>query len=122
MMTGADVHPYVPEARVEVFTGVQTRRRWPAHVKAQIVAESYATTVGETALRHSVSKNQIFGWRRHARSGSPGFAPVVVADREARCEAFGVIEAELAGARIRIPPGSSPELVRLVLLTLKTGR
>jgi hypothetical protein len=48
--------PRLPSSRrIEVFTGAAPRRRWSAEAKAQIVAESYETSVGETSARHSVS-------------------------------------------------------------------
>ncbi len=46
-------------ARVEVFTGRGRRRRWSAALKAQIVEDSYLTSVGEAASRYDVSKTQI---------------------------------------------------------------
>jgi transposase-like protein len=53
--------------RVAVYSHSAPRRRWPAELKAQIVAESYASTVSEVAARYMVSTTQIFGWRRAAR-------------------------------------------------------
>lgn len=53
--------------RVAVHSHSAPRRRWPAELKAQIVAESYASTVAEVAARYMVSTTQIFGWRRAAR-------------------------------------------------------
>lgn len=69
MMPGDDVLTVpVPVARrIEVFTGVGQRRRWSAEAKAQIVAESYETSVGEVAKRYSLAKTQVFTWRRDTR-------------------------------------------------------
>lgn len=124
MMGGDDVRPYSPVARVEVFEGAKPRRQWPVELKAQIVAESYATGVGPTALRHDLAKNQIFSWRREARlRPGPAFASVVVEDqRNGGGGCAGVIEVEIGSAGVRIPPGSDPHLVKAVLLTLKGGR
>lgn len=67
--------------RFEVFTGSgRRRRRWSAEAKAEIIAESYATSVGETADRHGLSKAQLFTWRRDAQQAAAvsGFARVEV--------------------------------------------
>ena len=85
MMLGDNVLSEPVVRRVEVFTGVGRRRRWSAEAKAQIVAESYATSVGEVADRYGLAKTQLFTWRREAR-GARGdacpsesiFAPVVL--------------------------------------------
>jgi transposase len=47
------------------------RRRWPDHVKAQIVAESYqpGVRVVDVARRYGLIAQQVFDWRRHARQG-----------------------------------------------------
>ena len=49
MMPGDDVLLMPSARRIEVFTGTGQRRRWSAEAKVQIVAESYATSVGETS-------------------------------------------------------------------------
>jgi len=70
---GDDVLP-MPVARwIEVFTALGQRRRWSADAKAQIVAESYETSVGEVADRYSLAKTQVFTWRHDASAQpSPG--------------------------------------------------
>ena len=86
MMPGDDVLTEPVSRRIEVFTGAGRRRKWSAEAKAQIVAESYASSVGEVADRYGLAKTQLFTWRRDARakiaaSVDPGplqFAPVVV--------------------------------------------
>jgi transposase len=47
------------------------RRRWPDHVKAQIVAESFqpGVRVVDVARRYGLIAQQVFDWRRHARQG-----------------------------------------------------
>jgi transposase len=67
MMPGDDVLMMPTGRRIEVFTGAGRRRRWSAEAKAQIVADSYATSVDEAADRHSLSKTQVFTWRRAAQ-------------------------------------------------------
>lgn len=55
-MPGDDVL-IMPSARqIEIFTGAGPRRKWSSELKAQIVAESYVTSVGEAAARHNLSK------------------------------------------------------------------
>lgn len=66
------------------------------------MAESYETSVGEVAARYSLSKTQVFTWRRDARRSSS--AEVVVDDGGPRSgeAADGAIKVELVGARVRI--------------------
>jgi len=122
MMSGDDVLTMPAAARrIEVVT-VAGRRRWPAEAKAQIVAESYETSVGEVAERYSLAKTQVFTWRREARLATRhlGFAPVVVEDGMA--SEAGVIEVRLGDAVMRIPPGADPRMAAAVLSVLKRGR
>ena len=58
-----------PVRRFEVFTGAGRRRRWAAEAKAEIVAESFASsgTVSSVARRHGLTAQQLFAWRRAAR-------------------------------------------------------
>jgi transposase len=67
MMRGDDVLPEPAARRVEVFTGAGRRRRWSDEAKILTVAESYATSVGESADCHGLIKTQVFTWRREAR-------------------------------------------------------
>ena len=55
--------------RIEVMTGPSGRRRWPEHVKAGIVLESYrdGVSVADVARRHGISGPQLHAWRRAAR-------------------------------------------------------
>ena len=57
--------------RVEVFTGTARRRRWSAEEKAQIVAESYATSVGEaiSALGRGIDDGIPGRWRKRGNGG-----------------------------------------------------
>ena len=121
MMSGDDVLTMPAARRIEVVT-VAGRRRWSAEAKAQIVAESHETSVGEVAERYSLAKTQVFTWRRDARraAGRLGFASVMV-DDEAAPE-VGVIEVRLGEAVIRIPPGADPRMAAAVLAALKRLR
>ena len=119
-----------PARRVEIFTGAGRRRTWPAEVKAGIVAESYGAgeTVSAVARRHGLTVQQLFAWRRAARrardmaeAAGVSFVPVVSGDAPLP-RAGAVIEIELAGAVVRVPPGAEPGMVRVVLRALRSGR
>ena len=58
--------------RIELITGQGRRRRWSTDDKARIVLESLApgANVSEVARRHGLSPQQLFGWRREARTQS----------------------------------------------------
>lgn len=57
--------------RIDVVTGPTGRRRWPEHVKASIVLETYrdGVSVADIARRHEISAPQLHAWRRAARDG-----------------------------------------------------
>lgn len=42
--------------RIEILTGAGRRRKWSAEAKARIVAESYASSVGEVADHYGLAK------------------------------------------------------------------
>jgi transposase-like protein len=68
MMRDDDVLMMPAARRIEVLSARDQRRRWSAEAKAQIVAEGYEASVGEVADRYSMSKAQVFTWRRDARA------------------------------------------------------
>ncbi len=120
-MPSDDVLTMPVARRIEVFTGAGRRRRWSPETKARVVAESYATSVGEAADRYGLAKTQIFTWRRDARRSA--FAPVVVDDPVGPGETIdGVIEVELEGARVRIGRSAEAGLVAAVIGALRTPR
>ena len=122
MMRDDDVLMMPAARRIEVLSGPGQRRRWSAEAKAQIVAESYETSVGEVSDRYSLSKTQVFTWRRDARRS--GFAEVVVEDPgSGPVDAVdGAIEIELVGARVRIGREADPRLAVAVIGALRVGR
>jgi transposase len=122
MMPGDDVLTMPVARRIEVFTGPGQRRRWSADAKAQIVAESYETSVGEVADRYSLAKTQVFTWRRDGRRSA--FAEVVVDDAGPGSgeAADGVIEIELVGARVRIGREADARMAVAVIGALRAGR
>jgi transposase len=103
--------------RIEVITGTGRRRRWTTEAKARIVAESFSgnAPASEIARRHGIRPQQLFGWRREARTGHlapagegvPSFAPIVtdvlghnvpLASAAVGC----AIEIEIAGMIVRV--------------------
>ena len=56
---------------IEVVQRTRGYRRWPAEVKARIVAESFqpGVRVVDVARRHGLAAHQLSDWRRHAREG-----------------------------------------------------
>ena len=124
--------------RVEVLTGPGRRRSWSDDEKARIVAETAepGAKVTEVARRWQVSPQQVFDWRRQARkalesattTAEPSFVPVVpeppaqapeVAAATARQVAS--IEVKLAGAVLRVPPGTDRELLTAVLRAIRAS-
>ena len=124
MMPGDDVLMMPAARRIEVFTGSGRRRRWSAEAKAEIIAESYATSVGETADRHGLSKTQLFTWRRDAQQAAAvaGFARVEVDGSDPEAREVGIIEVTMGPASIRIPPGADPRLASAVVMALRAIR
>lgn len=57
--------------RIDVVAGPTGRRRWPEHIKAAIVLETYrdGVSVADIARKHDVSPPQLHAWRRSARDG-----------------------------------------------------
>jgi transposase len=123
--------------RIEVVTGPSGRRRWPEHVKAEIVLESYrdGVSVADVARKHGISGPQLHAWRRAAREGllpmpeddALGLVPVVVTsggsdggdddppDREAS------ITLDIAGLRVIVPPDFDPDHLRRVIAAVRAA-
>jgi hypothetical protein len=126
MMSGHDVPMMGGLQRVEVVTGLN-RRRWSPQAKAQLVAETYSTSVGEVAERYNVARNQLFAWRGRAkRSGmvTDAFVCVEVTDAADGGSAIGhgVIELQVGSVGMRIPQGADPAMVATVLASLRGNR
>lgn len=128
-------HMPEPVRRIEVFTGAGRRRTWSTTEKAAIVAESYGggETVCAVARRHGLTPQQLFTWRRLARSAASQpealFVPAVVetgseaaAPAHPRCGAkASAVEIEIGGAVVRFGAQVSPELITAVLHALKSA-
>ena len=136
--------------RVEVLTGPARRRRWSAAEKARIVAETLVpgASVSDVARRWQVSSQQVFTWRREARSGhlalpaeavasgEPTFVPIVAeaapetrgkggVGAAAACPGqpspYSCIKIRLAGAVIRVASGTDCALLADVLRALRAS-
>ncbi|TQM90116.1 IS66-like element accessory protein TnpA [Roseinatronobacter monicus] len=57
--------------RCEIVEARRRNRRWPAEVKAKIVAESYqpGARVVDVARKYDLLPHHLSDWRRHARQG-----------------------------------------------------
>jgi transposase len=122
--------------RIEVLTGPGRRRKWSDDDKARIVAETLepGAVVTEVARRWQVCPQQVFGWRREMRLGTAGgssarldFVPIVSEPPAAEPAPppmpapAATIEVKLAGAVLRIPPGTDAALLTMVLRAIRTS-
>jgi transposase len=120
--------------RVELLTGPGRRRRWSAEEKSRIVAETLepGAAVSDIARRWHVCPQQVFGWRRAARVPAAvptalAFVPMV-ADAAPTAEASSAaapttssapVEVRIAGAVLRVRPGTDEALLTTVLRALR---
>lgn len=117
----------------------ETRRRWTAEERRQIVAESETAPVSVVARRHGVAVSLVFRWRRQA--GLPGkraevkkadavFMPVMltapaVPPKTVEAPAVpapdsGLIEIELAnGRRVRLSGPVDVQALKRVIAVLE---
>jgi transposase len=133
--------------RIEVLTGPGRRRRWPAAEKGRIVAETLVSgaVVAEVARRWQVCPQQVFGWRRAARTGrlvlpaaavaatEPAFVPIV--SEPPRLEKPGkqtplsetptasgaLFEVELAGVVVRVMAHVDAKQLTAVLRAIRAS-
>ena len=122
--------------RIDVVMGPTGRRRWPEHVKAELVLESYrdGVSVADVARKHGISAPQLHSWRRAAREGvlaMPdddilGLVPVVVEGHEGdarvarRNESDGIV-LEIEGVRVLVPAKFAPDHLGRVLSAIKAS-
>jgi transposase len=126
-------HMPEPVRRIEVFTGAGRRRTWSMAEKAAIVAESCGgETVCAVARRHGLTPQQLFTWRRLARSATSQpealFVPAVVetgseaaAPARPRSSPASAVEIEIGGATVRFGAQASAEVITAVLRALKSA-
>lgn len=122
--------------RIDVVTGPSGRRRWPEHVKAEIVLQSYrdGVSVADVARKHGVSAPQLHSWRRAARDGvlampdddMLGLVPVVVETGgsdggDTPPDAADAIVIEIKDVRVLVPPGFDPDHLGCVIAALRSA-
>lgn len=104
--------------RIEVVTGPTGRRRWPEHVKAAMVLETFrdGVSVSDVARKHGVSAPQLHAWRRAAREGllpmpeneALELVPILVGGGSrggGEPPAGGTLTLEIDGIRVLVPAG-----------------
>ena len=126
--------------RIEVLTGPGRRRKWSDDDKARVVAETLepGAVVTEVARRWQISPQQVFDWRRQARIGGAkatapavaDFVPILPEPPEAAPEPTAStvparptapIEVKLAGAVLRVAPGTDMDLLTSVLRAVRAS-
>ena len=118
--------------RIEVLTGPGRRRKWSDDDKARIVAETLepGAVVAEVARRWQVCPQQGFGGRRERRrlgmagpaAPPPQFVPIVAEPPAAEPASSGAaIEVKLAGALLRVPPGTDVDLLTAGLRAIRAS-
>ncbi|PWC78165.1 hypothetical protein TSH64_00125 [Azospirillum sp. TSH64] len=119
--------------RMEVITGDVGRRTWSPEEKARILAEAAVpeAVVSEVARRHGLRPQQVFGWRREARTASRSqegmvFAPVVLDTTPSSATPMPkeppAIEVQIGDAMVRVPAGMDGATVRAVLRAVRASR
>ena len=127
------------EARAEVLTGAERRRRWSTEEKLRILAQGVApnSSASLTCRIHGISSGQFYTWRKQFRTGElTGFVPVsVVPDppvaalpagepSQAICKPFdarepATIEVELpSGIKLRLTGAVDAAALRQVISAL----
>jgi transposase len=122
--------------RIELLTGPGRRRGWSAEEKARIIEETLApgARVSDVARRWQLSSQQVFTWRREARSdratgpSDPAvlplatFVPIITETSVApAASAPPVIEVKLAGAVVRVASGMDGSTLTTVLRAVRAS-
>jgi transposase len=120
--------------RIEVVTGPTGRRRWPEHVKAAIVLETFrdGVSVADVARKHGVSAPQLHAWRRAAREGllpmpedeALGLVPIVVDGGDqggAEPPAGDVLTLEVGSVRTLVPANFDPGHLGRVIAAVRSA-
>jgi transposase len=124
---------------IEVLTGPGRRRKWSDDDRARIVAEALVpgAVVTEVTRRRQISPQQLFDWRRQARIGVKAtasavtdFVPIVPEAAEVASQlvvpttptrAPPLVEVRLAGAVLRVAPGTDMDLLAAVLRAFRVA-
>ena len=122
--------------RIDVVTGPSGRRRWPEHVKAEIVLESYRDdcSVADVARKHGVSGPQLHAWRRAAREGvlampdddGLGLVPVMLETigggwNDDPPDETGSVILDIGGVRVIVPPDFAADHLGRVIATIRAS-
>jgi transposase len=119
-------------SRLEVLEGPTGRRRWPADVKARLVAESFeeGVRVCDVARRNGLNPQHLSTWRKKAREGKlaldlgdgPAFAALVVDESGGSVPAnfsSARVEIEVCGVIVRLAADSSARRIAAIATALK---
>ena len=118
--------------RVAVLTGPGRRRTWSDDDKALIVAETLrpGTVVADVARRWQVSSQQVFTWRREMRRAAVAplsFVPIMpetpmrAPEPALPSPSPPPVEVEVAGAVLRVAPGTDGDLLTTVLRAIRAS-
>jgi transposase len=119
--------------RLEILTGPGRRRKWSDDDKAKVVAQTLepGAVVAEVARRWQICPQQVFTWRREMRVGIGApldFVPIVVETTASKAEATvtpargtPAIEVKLAGAMLRVAPGTDEAQLTMVLRAIRAS-
>jgi transposase len=119
--------------RVEVLTDPGRRRKWSEADKARIVAETLepGAVVAEVARRRQICPQQVFAWRREMRVGAlarldfvpivPALTPPTPEPAATLARSSPAIELQVAGAMLRIVPGTDTQMLTMVLRAIRAS-
>ena len=117
--------------RIDVLTGPTGRRRWPEHVKASIVLETFrdGVSVADIARKHDISPPQLHAWRRAAREGllpmpdddALAFLPVSVSSGgdEDPDDRGAALTLEIGDVRLLVPPNFDARHLARVIVAVR---
>jgi len=117
--------------RIDVVAGPTGRRRWPEHVKASIVLETYrdGVSVADIARKHDISPPQLHAWRRAAREGllpmpdddALEFLPVSVSSGggDEPDDRGAALTLEISDVRLLVPSGFDARHLARVIVTVR---
>jgi len=117
--------------RIDVVAGPTGRRRWPEHVKASIVLETYrdGVSVADIARKHDISPPQLHAWRRAAREGllpmpdddALEFLPVSVSSGggDEPDDRGAALTLEITDVRLLVPSGFDARHLARVIVTVR---
>ena len=117
--------------RIDVVPGPTGRRRWPEHVKASIVLETYrgGVSVADIARKHDISPPQLHAWRRAAREGllpmpdddALEFLPVSVSSGggDEPDDRGAALTLEISDVRLLVPSGFDARHLARVIVTVR---